>query len=217
MPRPLRAPLAVALAALLVAPSSQSDPTVPLLVVEQQRAAIVARLSGQWSEGFAALPTPRRLSEGQLVGALWALRADRLFAASLAGELEDVERVLSKASETPSAQQAVPKALGDLNADLTYTPVNPCRILDTRATVAGPLVPNVARTFDGYSTNFATRGGTGSSTVSNVDGAGNVAHATGITLGADGLPVVSYTDFGNGNLKVARCASATCMPYGRSR
>ena len=29
--------------------------------------------------------------------------------------------------------------------------------------MAGPLAPNVARTFDGYSTNFATQGGTGSS------------------------------------------------------
>ena len=64
------------------------------------------------------------------------------------------------AKREPVRPRAAAKALGDATADLTYTPTNPCRILDTRSTAAGPHAPNVARTFDGYSTNFASQGGT---------------------------------------------------------
>ena len=155
------APVVAALALLSVVPPLQAEPTAPLFVIEQQRAALVARLSRQWLEAFAALPAPRQRTQEQLASALWALRADRLFAVSLAGEVEDVEVVLAQASRQPSAQVASVKTLGDLNADLVYTPLNPCRILDTR-NVGGPLAANVARTFDGYSTNFASQGGTAS-------------------------------------------------------
>jgi hypothetical protein len=102
----------------------------------------------------------RRLDHEQLSNALFALRADRLFAVTLAGDAEAVEAVLAEAKREAVRPRAAAKALGDATADLTYTPLNPCRILDTRATAAGPLAPNVTRTFDGYSTNFAEQGGT---------------------------------------------------------
>jgi hypothetical protein len=163
MSRPVLAPLVVALSALLVVPQIQAEPTAPLFVVEQQRSALVARLAKQWSGDFALLPQERRLTHEQLSSALFALRADRLFAVTLAGDAEAVEAVLADAKREAAKPRVATKALGDATADLTYTPINPCRILDTRSTVAGPLTPNVARTFDGYSTNFATQGGTGSS------------------------------------------------------
>jgi hypothetical protein len=53
------------------------------------------------------------------------------------------------------------KPLGDPNADLTYTPVVPCRILDTRI-IGGPLQPDMARIFEGYAPNFAVQGGASS-------------------------------------------------------
>ncbi len=162
MPRPILAPLAVALSALLAVPSLQADPTAPLFVVEQQRSALVSRLARQWSDAFAALPKERRLDHEQLSNALFALRADRLFAVTLAGDADAVEAVLVETKHEAAKPRVAAKALGDATADLTYTPINPCRILDTRATAAGPLAPNVARTFDGYSTNFASQGGTGS-------------------------------------------------------
>ena len=162
MSRSVLTPLAVALSALLVAPQIQADPTSPLFVVEQQRSALVSRLARQWSDAFAALPKERRLDHEQLSNALFALRADRLFAVTLAGDAEAVEAVLAEAKREAAKPRAAAKALGDATADLTYTPINPCRILDTRATAAGPLAANVARTFDGYSTNFASQGGAGS-------------------------------------------------------
>jgi len=156
------APLAVALSAFLVAPQIQAEPTAPLFVVEQQRSALVTRLAKQWSDAFAVLPKERRITHEQLSSALWALRADRLFAVTLAGEVEAIEAVLDEGRQDARKPRVAPKALGDATADLTYTPINPCRILDTRSTVAGPLAPNVARTFEGYAANFANQGGTGS-------------------------------------------------------
>ncbi len=162
MSRFVLAPLAVALSALLLAPHSLADPSSPLFVVEQQRSALVTRLAKQWSDAFAVLPMARRLTHEQFSNALFALRADRLFAVTLAGDAEAVEAVLGEAKREAAQPRVAAKALGDATVDLTYTPINPCRILDTRAIAAGPLTPNVARTFDGYSTNFATQGGTGS-------------------------------------------------------
>ena len=43
-----------------------------------------------------------------------------------------------------------------------------------------------------------------------VDGTGNVGGDTSIALGGDGLPVISYSDVGNSDLKVAKCTNAAC-------
>jgi hypothetical protein len=40
-----------------------------------------------------------------------------------------------------------PQALGALSNDLVYTPVTPCRILDTRSTAAGAIAANSTRSF----------------------------------------------------------------------
>ena len=159
MSRSVLAPLAVALSALLAVPPIQADPASPLFVVEQQRAVLVSRLARQWSDTFATLPKERRLDHEQLSNALFALRADRLFAVTLAGDAEAVEAVLSETKREAVRPRAAAKALGDATADLTYTPINPCRILDTRSTAAGPLAANVARTFVGFAASFTVQGG----------------------------------------------------------
>ena len=48
------------------------------------------------------------------------------------------------------------------------------------------------------------------STGTTVDSGGNVGSHTSITLGADGLPVISYYDLTNLDLKVAKCMNAAC-------
>ena len=47
-------------------------------------------------------------------------------------------------------------------------------------------------------------------TLTIVDGAGDVGRESSIAIGADGLPVLSYSDDTNGTLKVAHCGNATC-------
>ena len=54
-------------------------------------------------------------------------------------------------------------------------------------------------------------------TLTTVDSAGSVGTFTSITIGADGLPVISYSDATNGDLKVAHCSNRYCTPYHRPR
>ena len=50
----------------------------------------------------------------------------------------------------------------------------------------------------------------GGETLSTVDSAGQVGEMTSIALGADGLPIVSYHDSTNRDLKVAKCNDPAC-------
>lgn len=53
-----------------------------------------------------------------------------------------------------------PLALGSFSSDTVYTPVTPCRIVDTRvAGSGGPLTANTTRTFDVDGTTFTSQGG----------------------------------------------------------
>ncbi|MCU0246842.1 MAG: hypothetical protein MUC42_09715, partial [Bryobacter sp.] len=117
MPRHAVAPLVAALALVFSMSVGAADPAAPLLVVEQQRASMVARLAQQWGPAFAALPGSRQRSHEDLANTLWTLRADRLFAVSLAAELDAVESVLAEsASDALPARDVQVKALGDANA-----------------------------------------------------------------------------------------------------
>jgi len=55
---------------------------------------------------------------------------------------------------------AVPANFGDVTRDLVYTPITPCRIIDTRSTVEGPILANATRSFAAInSSNFTAQGG----------------------------------------------------------
>ncbi len=47
-------------------------------------------------------------------------------------------------------------------------------------------------------------------TFATLDSAGNVGGFTSITVGADGLGLISYEDFTNFDLKVAHCSNVAC-------
>ena len=48
-------------------------------------------------------------------------------------------------------------------------------------------------------------------TLRTLDSTGAVGEYTSIAIGADGFPVVSYYDYTNGDLKVAKCANVQCL------
>ena len=50
-----------------------------------------------------------------------------------------------------------------------------------------------------------------------VTSTGLVGQYSSITIGADGLPLISYFDETNGNLKVVHCSNSFCQPYLRRR
>lgn len=71
-------------------------------------------------------------------------------------ELSD-DQVITKLARN---QDPTPKTLGALSNDLVYTPVTPCRIVDTRNTGAGAIAANTTRNFLGINaSNFSSQGG----------------------------------------------------------
>ena len=101
-----------------------------LHAIDRNRASIVKRIVDEWSPAMTGAPNGRALSREALAEALWQLRADRLLAASLAGDVDAllalVETTRSRErSRDPLTRRAAEKALGDAAADLVYTPSIP--------------------------------------------------------------------------------------------
>jgi hypothetical protein len=62
--------------------------------------------------------------------------------------------------EGSAMAKAVAAKFGDLNQDLVFTPIQPCRIVDTRSTAAGAIAANATRNFVAInSSSFASQGG----------------------------------------------------------
>jgi hypothetical protein len=108
----------------------------PLLAIDQNRQSIVDGIVEQWRPGFRhAFGAAAAEREADLREALMKLRADRLLSASLAGTEEGLARILSLPADD-SVRRAPLKSLGDAGQDLTYVPVTPCRLVETRGSFA---------------------------------------------------------------------------------
>lgn len=68
---------------------------------------------------------------------------------------------ISKASAADGLKSSsFADVLGSLGADLTYTPVTPCRVIDTRSTGAGAIAANSTRSFVSINaSNYTSQGG----------------------------------------------------------
>lgn len=113
-----------------------------------------ARSSGRWDENYAT----------DLQAALMKLQPDNLFAAGEAQSYEAMMTVLAtgrlpkpKSSLESSAANS-PNSLGDTFDDLVYTPLAPCRIVDTR-NAGGAIPANGSRVFDVDGSTFTGQGG----------------------------------------------------------
>src|SRR5205085_2253105 len=92
--------------------------------------------------------------------------ADQLLAANLAGSIGGLRDALAHALTVSAAVKRGllnTKALGDLADDLVYTPVVPCRIVDTRLGAGGVLLATNQRDWLAHSAGgFASQGGSAS-------------------------------------------------------
>src|SRR6266567_1730106 len=144
--------------------SAQAQRIVPsaLLTIDQNRATVVERIVGEWGDRLTA--SNAGINAAQLREILSGLRADHLRAASLAGSMEGLRDVVSgalvhtDAAVSPTLMHT--KSLGDTSDDLVYTPVVPCRIVDTRAGGGGVFLPGNQRDWLAHSPGgFAAQGG----------------------------------------------------------
>ena len=147
---------AVALALALQAPALLAEPAQSkadsLLAVDSNRAAVVDGIVEKWGSRLKA----RGIAPEHLRETLFTLRADHLLAASVANSLSGLYDLLDTGlASTEKARVKAPmsKALGDVTDDTVYTPVTPCRLVETRNAfqavyhAAGPFSPNEIRTY----------------------------------------------------------------------
>ncbi len=117
--------------------------TSPLFAVNGNRAAIIDTIVNQWKveleAGHAGNSAQSSLQE--LRSTLQALRADQLLAASLARTFDGMKQVFASADAAAMAtvaEKSAQKLLGSATADLVYTPVAPCKLVDTRPLLVSP-------------------------------------------------------------------------------
>lgn len=68
------------------------------------------------------------------------------------------EKVQALKGKAAYGIELTPASLGEFSRDLVYTPVTPCRIVDTRI-AGGSFEPGMTRTYDVDGASFATQGG----------------------------------------------------------
>jgi Chaperone of endosialidase len=134
-------------AATMSVPASAA-PSGALLTIDQNRAAVVDGIVAD--RGFALTQSAAGLTSDELRSMLMQLRADQLLAASMAGTPDGVRDVIARSlvgsdpvnpallqTESVSTGSAgLTKAIGDNGDDVVYTPVTPCRLVETRGSFA---------------------------------------------------------------------------------
>jgi hypothetical protein len=127
----------------------------PLLAIDANRGTIIDQIVAKW--GPALAQSGAGITTDQFRTMLEGLRADSLLAASLTGSLSGLQSLLWSAAPVNTTMSATKsmqaKALGDNNDNVVYTPVAPCRLVDTRNSFpavyegAGPFSAGEVRTY----------------------------------------------------------------------
>lgn len=132
------------------------------LAPESMRAELAEGIVREWSSEAAKT---YRVTSGEWASRMGPTLANadiaNLERAASAGDLHSMNLALlgnarALANPTPGAISA---KIGTAGSDLVYTPLTPCRIVDTRL-VGGPIATNGSRSFAAFTTtNFASQGG----------------------------------------------------------
>jgi hypothetical protein len=107
------------------------------------------------------------------------------------------------ATHSLSNSEIVAKALGSYTSDLTYTPLSPCRIVDTRV-AGGPIGANQMRAFNALTApggNFTAQGGVGHDcqAVTSSEASAVVVNVTAVAPAAAGYATVYPYGFARPN------------------
>lgn len=108
------------------------------------------------------------------------------------------ERVIDRMARTTAKSARAPltlaasKALGSLASDLMYTPVVPCRVVDTRHTVAGVIPVQTTRDFMAVNQpNYTAQGGSATDCgVLGANASAVVLHVTVVSPAANGFATI---------------------------
>jgi Collagen triple helix repeat (20 copies) len=143
--------LALALpSGIAVADAVKNKPDT-LLAVDSNRSTVIDGIVANW--GSELDRSGAGITSTNLRTMLEGLRADKLLAASLAGSLSGLRDVLTNALPAKTSEKGPTKALGNTSNDVVYTPVVPCRLVETRNAFpavypnGGPFAAGETRTY----------------------------------------------------------------------
>ena len=142
--------------------ANQRAYTEKLQQVTNDKAAYATSIVQKWEESARASGRFDASYATDLFSALMKLTPDNLLAAGEATSYDSMRHVLATGRPKPAgpepAMNPLPNALGDTYDDLVFTPLAPCRIVDTRV-AGGPIAANSTRAFDVDGSNFSSQGG----------------------------------------------------------
>ena len=185
----------------------------PQAAAAVDRSAVATQILDDW----AGFPVPVDAQNNtpwgpvDLTGWVRVATVEQLLAARMATTFDGVVTALRPGTaKAPGAvalgagQPISANALGSLTSDLVYTPVTPCRIIDTRLGVApAKLGPNSGRNFGISSSNYSAQGGQAASCGIPVG-----VSAVAINVISTGQVVSLPLQTGYGNLKVTETGAA---------
>jgi hypothetical protein len=145
------------LTAMAAQPTAVSTGGGPAVSAATDRQALVREILGLWESAPDPVVGDNATLHGDLRAALKGATVNQLLDARQARTYEDVWAALPKDAGKPgtavplaAGRTITPLVLGDSTDDLVFTPVTPCRIIDTRAGVApytGIIAANTGRQF----------------------------------------------------------------------
>jgi hypothetical protein len=169
-----------------------------LAQVEANRSIVIREAIDRWRSQFRPFDAIRNTGgeEERLAAALQTVSAEKLLAASHAETYQEAMTALFGDGPSVVALRPGenPNLFGDPTADVVFTPVTPCRIIDTRSatdpTLLGRIGPDTGKQFSVSLSNYATQGGN--------------AGTCGIPIApaAVAINVTSTDQTGPGNLRV---------------
>jgi len=130
--------------------------------LESDRTAFAAAIVARWEESAKEAGRWDRTSSRDLQGALLKLDTENLLRASEASSYKGMMAVLATGRADSASDGAEPNQLGDALQDLVYTPITPCRIVDTRLAAGGAIAAGSTRLFDVDGASFTSQGGSAS-------------------------------------------------------